>query len=66
MRGKPAKESARTDRLGRFVQITLAIYLIPVLLVVAIISGLGMMILGVSGTIYGLSERGREVIRGGR
>jgi len=33
---------------------TLALYLTPVLLVVVVISGVGMMILGVSKTIHGL------------
>ena len=62
-RGMPTKGSAGTDRVGRWIQITVAIYLIPVLLVVAVVSGVGMMILGVSETIYGFSERGRQVIQ---
>jgi len=59
MRGTPTKESVGTDRVGRLIQMTLAIYLLPVLLGVVVISGVGMMILGVSETIHGLSERGR-------
>jgi hypothetical protein len=47
-------ESIRTDQIGRLIQITLAIYLIPVLLVVVVVSGIGMMILGISETIYEL------------
>jgi hypothetical protein len=34
---------------------SLAIYLIPVLLVVVVISGIGMMILGISDTVHGLN-----------
>jgi hypothetical protein len=56
MGGTPAKESIGTDRAGRLIQMTLAIYLIPVLLVVVVISGVGMMILGVSEAIHGLSK----------
>jgi len=57
MRRAPARESDRPDCVGRLIQITLAVYLTPVLLVVAVISGVGMMILGVSETIYGLNEQ---------
>jgi hypothetical protein len=46
------------------IQMTLAIYLMPVLLVVVVISGVGMMILGVSETIHGLSERVKRVTHG--
>lgn len=66
MRRKPAKELAATDRVGRIIQISLAIYLIPVLLVVAVVTGVGMTILGISQTIYGLGKRGRHVIQGDR
>jgi hypothetical protein len=66
MRGKPVNELAATDRVGRVIQISLAIYLIPVLLVVAVVTGVAMTILGISQTIYGVCERGRHIIRGGR
>lgn len=71
MRRRPAKELAAkelaaTDRVGRIIQISLAIYLIPVLLVVAVVTGVGMTILGISQTIYGLGKRGRHVIQGDR
>ena len=64
MRGTLAKESVGPDRVGRMIQMTLAIYLMPVLLVVVVISGVGMMILGVSETIHGLSERVKRVTHG--
>jgi len=54
--GTPAKESVGTDRAGRLIRMTLAIYLTPVLLVVVIISGVGMMILGISETMHGVSK----------
>jgi hypothetical protein len=67
MGGSPAKQSVGTDRVGRMIQITLAIYLVPVLLVVVVVSGVGMMILGVSETLHGLSERVKRVThRNGR
>jgi hypothetical protein len=62
--GTLAKESVGTDRVGRMIQMTLAIYLMPVLLVVVVISGVGMMILGVSETVHGLSERVKRVTQG--
>ncbi|MGO9471715.1 MAG: hypothetical protein ACLQIB_30605 [Isosphaeraceae bacterium] len=43
---------------------TLAIYLTPVLLVVVVISGVGMMILGVNETIHGLGERVKRATQG--
>jgi hypothetical protein len=64
MRGMPANESVGTDRVGRMIQMTLAIYLMPVLLVVVVISGVGMMILGVSETIHRLGERVKQVSQG--
>jgi len=64
MRETAAKESVGTDRVGRLIQMTLAIYLIPVLLVVVVVSGIGMMILGFSETIHGLSARGKRATQG--
>jgi hypothetical protein len=66
MRGTPAKESVETDRVGRLIQMTLAIYLIPVLLVVVVISGVGMTILGISETIHGLSKWAKRMTQGDR
>ena len=64
VQGTPAQKLVETHRVGRLIQMTLAIYLTPVLLVVVVISGAGMMILGLSETIHGLGERGRRVTRG--
>jgi hypothetical protein len=50
----------------RLLQITLAVYLVPVLSVVALVSGVGMMILGVTQTVFGLTEQGKQVIQGNR
>ncbi len=63
-RGTPAQESVGTHRAGRLIQMTLAIYLTPVLLVVVVISGVGMMILGVNETIHGLGERVKRATQG--
>jgi len=60
VRGTIVNESAGTDRVGRLIQVILAVYLIPVLMVVVVVSGVGMMILGVSETIQGLSERAKR------
>ena len=64
MRKTPARESVRADRVGRMIQITLALYLMPVLLVVVALSGAGMMILGVSDSIHVLGERVKRVAQG--
>lgn len=64
MHRKPAKESSGMDRVGRFIQITLAIYLLPVFLAVAVMTGVGMMVVGISGTVHGLSDWGKHTIRG--
>jgi hypothetical protein len=64
MRETLAKESVGTDRVGRLIQMTLAIYLMPVLLVLVVISGVGMMILGVSETIHSFSEQVKRVPQG--
>jgi hypothetical protein len=66
MRGATAEESVRTDRLGRLIQMTLAVYLIPVLLVVVVISGVGMMLVGVGETTHGLNERVKRSTSGNR
>jgi hypothetical protein len=64
MRGTPVKESVKTDRVGRLIQMTLAIYLIPVLLVVVVISSIGMTILGISETVHGLSKWAKRITQG--
>jgi hypothetical protein len=53
IRGTPTNESIKANRMGRLIPMSLAIYLIPVLLVVVVISGIGMMILGISDTVHG-------------
>jgi hypothetical protein len=48
--GRPSilleRRSTASDRLGRLSQIALALYLVPVLLVVLVVGGLGMLIFG--------------------
>jgi len=56
VRGTIVNESAGTDRVGRLIQVILAVYLIPVLMVVVVVSGVGMMILGISETMHGVSK----------
>jgi hypothetical protein len=55
-----AEVQARPDRLGRLIHITLAIYLLPVLLVVMVISSVGMMFLGVSESSDRLSKQSKQ------
>jgi hypothetical protein len=64
MVGTPAKKSVGADRLGRLIQMSLAIYLIPVLVVVVVISSVGMMILGISETIHGFNARLKRITPG--
>jgi hypothetical protein len=59
MQGRSARELTKMDPVGRLVQITLAIYLMLALMAVVIVSGVGMMVLGVSETVHGLSKRSR-------
>ncbi len=47
------KRSAASDRLGRSIQIALAFYLLPVLLVVLAIGGLGILIVGLGQFLTG-------------
>jgi hypothetical protein len=47
------KTSSMNDRTGRLIQIALALYLIPALLVVLAVGGLGMLILGFARLLTG-------------
>lgn len=47
------KHTVAIDRTGRLIQIFLALYLIPVLLVVLAVGGLGMLVLGIGQAFTG-------------
>jgi hypothetical protein len=49
--------SDRTDLTGRLIQMALALYLVPVLLIVLVVGGVGMLVLAVGRSVTGLMQR---------
>jgi hypothetical protein len=57
------KQPLRTDLAGHLIQIALALYLMPVLLIVLAVGGVGLFVLAVGRLFTGSNAPGRQPIK---